>query len=202
MHWQTGRYRIQLDRPQVMGIVNVTPDSFFDGGEHSVLSAACAHCDQLVADGANILDIGGESSRPGALPLELDEELRRVLPVVRYAVGLGVPVSVDTYKPEVMAAVLDLGADIINDIYALSQPGSMQVIAAHPTCGVCLMHMRGGPASMQQEPSYQSVVAEVASFLGQRVEATVAHGVGRQRLAIDPGIGFGKLVEHNAASRS
>lgn len=196
-YWQTTRYRIGLDQPRVMGIVNLTPDSFFDGGAHPGLKEACLHCDKLVADGADILDIGGESSRPGAAALPVDEELRRVIPVVKYAVSLGVPISVDTYKPAVMQAALDLGADIINDIHALAQPQALQVVAAHPSCGLCLMHMCGEPSSMQQNVRYHSVVEEVNAFLAERVLACSAAGIVAERVVLDPGIGFGKLVEHN-----
>ena len=169
--WQTSRFRIDLSRPQVMGIVNATPDSFSDGGQHADLRSALAHCEQLLQEGADILDIGGESSRPGADPLPLDEELARVVPLVKEAVRLGVPVSVDTYKPEVMRAVLDLGADIVNDINALRAPGAVEAVAAHPACGVCLMHMRGEPKSMQLDPRYGDVVGEVAAELRERAEA-------------------------------
>jgi hypothetical protein len=145
MHWQTSRYVIDLSRPRVMGIVNITPDSFSDGGRHGDARSALAHCEQLLREGADILDLGGESSRPGAEALPLEEELARVLPVLREALRLGVPVSVDTYKTEVMQAALDAGADIVNDIFALRSPGAQAVVARHPRCGVCLMHMQGGP---------------------------------------------------------
>ena len=200
MHWQTTRHSIDLAQPRVMGIVNVTPDSFSDGGVHALAADALAHCEALVRDGADILDIGGESSRPGAVRLTGDEELRRVLPVLRGALGLGVPVSVDTCKAAVMRAVLDAGADIVNDIRALRGPGALDAVAAHPTCGVCLMHMQGEPASMQRAPAYAGdVVDEVAAFLGQRIAAATARGIGRARLAVDPGIGFGKQPGHNVA---
>ncbi|PPE70840.1 dihydropteroate synthase [Caldimonas thermodepolymerans] len=195
--WQTSRFRIDLSRPQVMGIVNATPDSFSDGGQHADLRSALAHCEQLLQEGADILDIGGESSRPGADPLPLDEELARVVPLVKEAVRLGVPVSVDTYKPEVMRAVLDLGADIVNDINALRAPGAVEAVAAHPACGVCLMHMRGEPKSMQLDPRYGDVVGEVAAELRERAEAVRAAGVAAERIVLDPGFGFGKTVDHN-----
>lgn len=182
-----------------MGIVNVTPDSFFDGGQHDAAEAGRRHCERLVAEGADLLDIGGESSRPGAAALPLEEELRRVLPVVRHAVGLGVPVSVDTYKPEVMRAVLDVGADIINDIHALARPGAVEAVAAHPSCGIVLMHMQGEPQSMQKAVRYASVVDEVEAYLRRRAAIAAEAGIDRSRLAVDPGIGFGKLVEHNFA---
>jgi len=204
MHWQTTRFAIDLSTPKVMGIVNVTPDSFSDGGQHASRDAAMAHCDQLVQDGAHILDIGGESTRPGALALPLDEELERVLPIVRHAVSLGVPVSVDTYKPAVMQAVLDLGADIINDIWALGwQAGDgltgQQVVAAHRTCGVCLMHMHRDPQTMQVAPMEGDVVSQVLSFLELRTQALRGLGVEKARICIDPGIGFGKTVAQNFA---
>ena len=203
MIWQTSRFQIDLSRAQVMGIVNVTPDSFSDGGKFfapgSGMASALAHCEQLIKDGADILDIGGESSRPGALPLSLDEELARVLPVVRHAVTLGVAVSVDTYKPKVMQAALDLGADIINDIWALHQPGARQVIAQHPNCGVCLMHMHREPQTMQVEPMQGDVVAQVLFFLKHEAEQLRALGINKDRIILDPGIGFGKTVEQNFA---
>ncbi len=184
-----------------MGIVNVTPDSFSDGGkyfsESRGMRAALAHCEQLVKDGADMLDIGGESSRPGALSLPLDEELARVLPVVRHAVRLGVPVSVDTYKPQVMRAVLDLGADIVNDIWALRQPGALEVVAQHPACGVCLMHMHREPQTMQAMPMEGDVVPVVLAFLKDQATTLEALGIGRTRIVLDPGIGFGKAVEQN-----
>ena len=203
MIWQTTRYLIDLASPKVMGIVNVTPDSFSDGGKffspETGTQNALAHCDQLVKDGADILDIGGESSRPGAQPLPLADELARVLPVVRHAVTLGVAVSVDTYKPEVMRAVLDEGADIINDIWALRQPGARQVIAGHARCGVCLMHMHREPQTMQLEPMQGDVVAQVLHFLEQSSTDLGALGVDMNRVVFDPGIGFGKTVQQNFA---
>ncbi len=199
MFWQTARFRIDLTEPRVMGIVNVTPDSFSDGGRHATASAALAHCERLLAEGADILDIGGESSRPGAAPVPLDEELARVLPVIAGAVTLGCPVSVDTVKPEVMRAALDLGADIVNDIAALRAPGALEAVAAHPAAGVCLMHMRGDPLTMQQQPAYDDVVAEVRDFLRDRLAALSAVGVDAERVVLDPGVGFGKTVEHNVS---
>jgi dihydropteroate synthase len=198
MNWQTNRFVIRLDRPQVMGIVNATPDSFFDGGRHAQVSAAMAYCEQLLQEGADILDIGGESTRPGAQQPGLEEELARVLPVLRHAVRLGVPVSVDTSRPEVIRAALDLGVDIINDVRALAWPDALATVAAHPRCGVCLMHMQGEPGAMQQAPVYAvDVVAEVTTWLRQRVGQVQDAGVSLDRIAIDPGIGFGKTAEHN-----
>lgn len=200
-HWQTTRYRLDLTRPRVMGIVNLTPDSFSDGGRHAGVQAALAHGERLVKEGADILDIGGESTRPGAEPVPLDEELARVLPVLRGALGLGVAISLDSYKPAVMRAALDLGVDIVNDIKALREPGALDAVAAHPSCGVCLMHMRGlEPKTMQDgDPEYGDVVAEVADFLRERDAALRARGVAAERIALDPGIGFGKRSEHNLA---
>lgn len=197
MHWQTTRFRIDLTRPQVMGIVNVTPDSFSDGGAHASTATAVAHCEQLLAEGADLLDIGGESTRPGSRPVPLAEELARVLPVLDAALTLGCPVSIDTNKAEVMGAVLARGADIVNDVNALQAPGALDAVAAHASCGVCLMHMRGTPATMQQQPQYGDVVDEVAAFLRERVEALAARGVAPERIALDPGIGFGKSAAHN-----
>ncbi len=199
MIWQTSRFSIDLSLPRVMGIVNVTPDSFSDGGQHASTAAALAHCEQLLKDGADILDIGGESSRPGALPVPLDEELARVLPVLRGATSLSVPVSVDTCKPEVMQAALHHGADIINDIWALRQDDAAQVIAAHPTCGICLMHMHREPQTMQAVPMTGDAVPQVLMFLQQRAEHLRRLGVGAARIVLDPGIGFGKTVAQNFA---
>lgn len=199
MIWQTSRFAIDLARPQVMGIVNVTPDSFSDGGRHDSTVAALRHCEQLLKEGADILDIGGESTRPGSPAVPLDEELSRVVPLVREAVTLGVPISVDTYKPEVMRAVLDLGADIVNDIWALRQPGAAAAVAAHPRCGVCLMHMHRDPQTMQQAPMDGDVVPQVLSFLELQAHNLLALGVEKTRILLDAGIGFGKTVEQNFA---
>jgi dihydropteroate synthase len=197
MIWQTTRYNIDLSHPRVMGIVNVTPDSFSDGGRHADTAAALRHCEQLVGEGADILDIGGESSRPGAAPVPLDEELARVLPVIEGALRFGVPLSVDTVKPEVMRRALEAGADIVNDIAALQAAGAIDAVAAFPQAGVCLMHMRGDPATMQQRPAYDDVVTEVAAFLHERLQALQAAGIAAERIVLDPGIGFGKSVAHN-----
>ena len=197
LFWQTARFKLDLAIPRVMGIVNATPDSFSDGGRHAAASAALRHCEQLLKDGADILDIGGESTRPGSPIVGLEDELARVLPVVRGAVGLGVPISVDTYKPQVMQAVLDLGADIVNDIWAMRQPGAAQVMAQHPQCGVCLMHMHGNPQTMQLSPMDGDVVPQVLSFLELSAQSLQALGVETTRIVLDPGIGFGKTVEQN-----
>ena len=199
MIWQTSRFSIDLERPKVMGIVNVTPDSFSDGGHHASTIAALRHCEQLLKDGADILDIGGESTRPGSPAVPLDEELARVVPLVREAVALGVPISVDTYKPAVMRAVLDLGADIVNDIWALRQPGALAVVAAHPQCGVCLMHMHRDPQTMQAAPMAGDVVLQVLSFLELQAHNLQAQGAKKDQILLDPGIGFGKTVEQNFA---
>jgi len=182
-----------------MGIVNVTPDSFSDGGQHASERAACAHCEQLVAEGADILDIGGESTRPDATSPDLSEELRRVLPVLRHAVTLGLPISVDTSRPEVMGAALDLGVDIVNDVRALQRPGAMAALAQHPLAGACLMHLRGEPATMRAEAEigYVDVVAEVGDFLAARLRECLDAGVQRERLVVDPGYGFAKNAGHN-----
>ena len=197
MLWKTTRFEINLATPKVMGIVNVTPDSFSDGREHANLSSALKHCELLLKQGADILDIGGESTRPGAQEVSLEEELQRVLPVVKEAVRLNAPISVDTYKPQVMQAVLDAGADIINDIWALRQKGALEVIAKHAGCGVCLMHMHAQPLDMQVHPMEGLAVPKVVAFLQERVQALLALGVSKERMALDPGIGFGKTVAQN-----
>ena len=201
MIWQTRRFRIDLSRPQVMGIVNVTPDSFSDGGRYAEADAARAHCDRLLAQGADILDVGGESTRPGARLPDTAEQLARVLPVLRHAVTLGVPVSVDTADPVVMRAALDVGVDILNDVRALLAPGALAVAASDPTVGICLMHMQGEPGSMQVAPHYDGddVLAEVTRFLAARRDVAVAAGIALERIALDPGIGFGKTQAHNLA---
>jgi dihydropteroate synthase len=199
MHWQTARFRIDLARPRVMGIVNVTPDSFSDGGRHGSTGAALAHCERLLADGADILDIGGESTRPGIAPVPLEEELARVMPVLREAVRLGVPVSVDTYKPDVMREALDAGCDIVNDVWALRQPGAAETVAAHPSCGICLMHMHGEPRTMQRDPMAGDAVPQVRDFLRERTRVLRRQGIAADRIAWDPGIGFGKSVAQNFA---
>ena len=195
--WRCTRFALDLRRPLVMGIVNLTPDSFSDGGQHADAAAALRRCEQMLSEGAAILDLGAESTRPGAAPLPAHEELARLLPVVREAVKLGVPVSVDTYKAEVMQAVLDLGVDIVNDIWALRQPDALDVVARHGECGVCLMHMHGDPQTMQLQPMAGDAVPAVTDFLRERVRAVQGAGVDRQRIALDPGIGFGKTPRQN-----
>ncbi len=197
--WKTTRFEVDLGQPQVMGIVNVTPDSFSDGGQHADATAALRHCEQLLKDGAHLLDIGGESTRPGSPAVSLDEELARVLPVLREAVKLGVPISVDSYKPEVMAAALDLGVDIVNDIWALRRAGALDVVRNHPACGVSLMHMHGDPQTMQVAPMEGDAVPQVLLFLEQSAQSLQAQGVHKSRIVLDPGIGFGKTVAQNFA---
>ena len=203
MYWQTSRFHIDLTRPRVMGIVNITPDSFSDGGQNATTRDAVACCERLLADGAHMLDLGAESTRPGAPPVSLEQELARLLPVLREAVKLGVPVSVDTYKPAVMRAALDAGADIINDIWALRQPATpdcpsaQTVVAQHPQCGVCLMHMHRDPQTMQVLPMKGDVLSQVVEFLKQQSECLQSLGVEKSRIFVDPGIGFGKSPEQN-----
>lgn len=197
MHWQTTRFKLDLARPWVMGIVNLTPDSFSDGGQHAQGAQALRHAERLLREGAGILDVGAESTRPGAQAVPLDEELARLMPFLREAVRWQVPLSVDTYKTEVMQAVLDLGVDIVNDIWALRQPGAERVVAAHPSCGVCLMHMHRDPQTMQMQTMSGDVVNAVEQFLQARVQSLLAQGVDATRLVLDPGIGFGKTVAQN-----
>lgn len=198
MHWQTARYCIDLTRPRVMGILNITPDSFSDGGCFHAPSDAIGHAEKLVRDGADILDLGAESTRPGAHSLDAAEQLRRLMPVLHAVRDLGVPVSVDTSDPEVIRAALDAGADIVNDVRALLRPGALDTVAAHPRAGLCLMHLRSEPATMQlQVPDYPDVVAEVRDFLYARFLAAQASGIAAERIVLDPGIGFAKSPDHN-----
>ena len=194
-----GRFTLDLTRPLVMGILNVTPDSFSDGGRFDRLDAALAHAEQLLADGADILDIGGESTRPGAPFVSPEEEAQRVLPVLRKLAGLGVPLSLDTRRTSVMHAALAAGAvDLINDVSALEDDGALPLVAA-ANVGICLMHKQGNPDNMQHKPAYQDVVEEVGDYLARRVALCRAHGVAAERLLADPGFGFGKTLEHNLA---
>ncbi|MBE2261369.1 MAG: dihydropteroate synthase [Burkholderiaceae bacterium] len=197
MIWQTTRFRLDLFRPRIMGIVNVTPDSFSDGGQHPDQDSALRHCEQLLRDGADLLDIGGESTRPGAAAVPADVELSRVLPVVRHALTLGVPISVDTRRAAVMRTVLDLGVDVINDVNALQDPACRDLVSAHPGCGICLMHMHRDPRTMQQMPMQGDAVPEVRRFLAEAAASLQALGVARERIVLDPGIGFGKTVAQN-----
>ena len=191
-----GRFSLSLERPLIMGIVNVTPDSFSDGGKFLDAARALDHARQLIEEGADILDIGGESSRPGAEPVDAAEEMRRVLPVLEKLVDLPVPVSVDTCKPEVMRRAIAAGASMINDIFALRAQGALEAVAASQAA-VCLMHMQGEPRTMQQAPHYRDVVGEVETFLAERTVAAMAAGIGHDRIVLDPGFGFGKTPQHN-----
>ena len=193
-----GRFRLPLDRPLIMGIVNLTPDSFSGDGTGEDVARAIAQARRQFDAGADILDIGAESSRPGAIQTPEDEELRRLIPVLREIVDWDVPVSVDTYKPAVMRAALAAGASMINDISALRQPGALAVVAGSD-CAVCLMHMQGEPGTMQVAPHYDDVVREVRDFLAARVASCRASGIDDSRLVLDPGFGFGKALEHNLA---
>lgn len=192
-----GKYQLDLSSPCIMGIVNVTPDSFSDGGRYDTVEKAVAHGLELVSEGAGILDIGGESTRPGAAPVSLEDELERVLPVIeQLSRTAGVPLSIDTNKPEVMRAAIAAGADIVNDVRALQEPGALEIVAASDA-GVCLMHMQGRPQTMQIDPQYEDVVHEVNAFLAQRLAVAEAAGIVRERVVLDPGFGFGKKTEHN-----
>jgi len=194
-----GRFQLDLTRPHVMGIVNVTPDSFSDGGKYSSVDLAIEHALQLIAEGADILDIGGESTRPGATPVGLDEELKRVIPVIEALSKVTtVPLSIDTYKPGVMRAAIQAGVDIVNDICALREEGALEIVA-NSNAGVCLMHMQGTPQTMQVNPQYNDVVTEVKQFLADRVDACLKHGIASERITLDPGFGFGKTTAHNVA---
>ena len=202
--WQTSRFTIDLSQPVVMGILNVTPDSFSDGGRYDQMSAALSHAESMMRDGAGIIDMGAESTRPGASPLSLEEELARLLPLVRELVGWQIPLSIDTYKPEVMQACLDLGADIINDVWALRREGrhgltGTSVVTRHGRCGICLMHMHLEPQTMQLAPMEGDAVGQVQHFLQARADHLVAQGVSSNRIVLDVGIGFGKTVEQNFA---
>lgn len=196
MRFHCGNFRFDLSRPLVMGIVNVTPDSFSDGGLHLKRDAALAHARQLIAEGADILDIGGESTRPGARPVGVQEELDRVLPVIEGLCGAPVPISIDTCKPGVMQAAIAAGAQMVNDIDALQDAAAMNSVA-NADVAVCLMHKQGNPQTMQQQPHYQNVVAEVCAFLRERIAAAQAAGIQRDRIIVDPGFGFGKTLAHN-----
>ncbi len=198
MPFLCGRYRFSLERPLIMGIVNVTPDSFSDGGRYFAADSAIAQALSLRAAGADILDIGGESTRPGAVPVSIADELARVLPVIEGLGQCGAALSVDTMKPEVMRAALAAGVDMINDVTSLARAGALQAVA-DSGCGLCLMHMQGEPQTMQTAPHYENVVAEVASYLRVRLDAVRAAGIAPERIVIDPGFGFGKKQDHNIA---
>lgn len=194
--FHAGSHRFTLDRPLIVGIVNTTPDSFSDGGACLDAGPAITHALKLAEAGADILDIGGESTRPGAQAVSADEELRRVLPVIEALAGRGLCVSIDTRKPEVMRAAVAAGAAMVNDVAALRAPGALDAVAASDAA-VCLMHMQGEPRTMQQEPVYADVVREVGDFLMARAAACEAAGIARTRLMVDPGFGFGKTLAHN-----
>jgi dihydropteroate synthase len=201
MIWQTGRFAIDLTMPKIMGIVNLTPDSFSDGGRFTSDAQAIAFAEQLLADGADVLDLGAESTRPGSTPITAGEELARLAPVLREAVRWGVPVSIDTYKPIVMQTALDMGADIINDVWALRKEGAVDVVAKHATCGVCIMHMSGEPTTMQLMPMQTDraggVVTVVKDFLSERSQILNKAKVTKNRIVWDVGIGFGKTPKQN-----
>jgi dihydropteroate synthase len=191
-----GKYQFKLDRPLVMGIVNVTPDSFSDGGRFFSSQAAINHAHELIEEGADFLDIGGESTRPGAAAVSMQEELDRVLPVIEGLRDISMPISIDTCKPEVMRAAVAAGASLVNDVNALQAEGAVEVVAA-ASAGVCLMHKQGTPQTMQNQPVYADVVAEVSMFLSQRMAVLEAAGIARERIVLDPGFGFGKTLAHN-----
>ena len=191
-----GRFEFDLERPLVMGIVNITPDSFSDGGLHADTDAAVSHARRLIDEGAHILDLGGESTRPGAEPVPAQQELARLLPVIEALRDCGVPLSIDTFKPDVMRAVLDAGADMINDIYGFRQPGAIEAVAGS-RCGVCIMHMKGEPRTMQDNPEYTDLLGEIGVFLGSRAQRLRAAWVDPRRIVLDPGFGFGKTADQN-----
>lgn len=194
-----GKFQLDLSRPHVMGIVNVTPDSFSDGGKYASTNSAVEHGLQLIAEGADILDIGGESTRPGATPVSQDDELSRVIPVIEALSAVTtIPLSIDTYKPEVMRAAIAAGADIVNDVRALQEVNALEIVA-ESNVGICLMHMQGTPQTMQLDPAYTDVIAEVKQFLMDRLVASMAHGIAKERILLDPGFGFGKTTAHNIA---
>ncbi len=198
MFLRCGKYKLSLARPLIMGVVNVTPDSFSDGGHYLQTAAAIARARQLIAEGADILDVGGESTRPGAAPVTLEEERRRVLPVLMALIDVGVPLSVDTQKPELMREAAAAGAAIINDVNGFEASGAFAAVAGSD-CAICIMHKQGSPENMQQAPQYGDVVREVGGYLGARVAAAEQAGIARERIVIDPGFGFGKTLEHNLA---
>jgi dihydropteroate synthase len=198
-YFQCGRFGYDLhQRALVMGILNVTPDSFSDGGRYQTLEFAVERAERMIRDGVDIIDIGGESTRPGSPAVSLQDELGRVMPAIYALRELGVPLSIDTYKPEVMREAIIAGADLINDINGFRAPGAIEAVA-DADCGLCVMHMQGTPQDMQASPHYEDVVADVIAFLRERVEALIAAGVARERITIDPGFGFGKTVAHNVA---
>ena len=196
MHLKLGKHSLDLGRPRIMGVLNRTPDSFSDGGRYTELDAALRHAEAMAAEGADLLDVGGESTRPGSEGVSVQVELDRVIPVIERIAALGLPISVDTSKPEVMGEAVKAGAAMINDVYALRRPGALEA-AARSGAGVCLMHMQGEPRSMQQDPRYADVTAEVVAFLKERAAAAATSGVAHETVVLDPGFGFGKKLEHN-----
>jgi len=191
-----GTFKLSLARPLIMGVVNVTPDSFSDGGKFIELNHTLVHARGLIDDGADILDIGGESTRPGAAPVGLDEERRRILPVIEALAGGTIPLSVDTQKPELMRDAVAAGASMVNDVYGFRAPGALAAVA-DGNAAICIMHMQGEPRTMQQNPHYGDVINEIRDYLAGRVRAAEAAGISRERIIIDPGFGFGKTLEHN-----
>jgi dihydropteroate synthase len=200
--WRCGRFLFDFSkrsRPIVMGILNATPDSFSDGGNFRAAKDAVAHAEYMIKHGVDLIDIGGESTRPGAEPVELQEELDRVLPVIEALKDCGVPLSIDTYKAETMRQALKAGVDCVNDIWALRQDGALDAVLESHDCGIILMHMQRNPLTMQFNPEYQDVIAEVKQFLKERADLLMSKGIEHNRIAIDPGFGFGKSLEHNLA---
>ena len=195
--WVCGRFEFDLKRPILMGIVNVTPDSYSDGGQHARTESAIRHAHTLIQEGADILDIGGESTRPGALPVSVQDELARVIPVIKALLHSGVAISVDTCKPEVMQAALDVGADIINDVTGMRDVSAQRIVARHGHCGVCVMHMQGEPRTMQTKPHYNDVVHDIHAELVRQAHQLESLGIQSERISLDPGFGFGKTVEQN-----
>lgn len=191
-----GRFTLSLERPRVMGIVNITPDSFSDGGRFADSAAAIAHAQRLIDEGADLIDLGAQSTRPRAAPIGAEEEWARLAPVLEALAEVEVPLSIDTFHAEVMERALAAGASMINDVWALRRPGTLAVVARH-SCAVCLMHMQNDPATMQSAPAYEDVVTEVRDFLKERVDAAEAAGIARERIVLDPGFGFGKTLRHN-----
>ncbi|MGV3628646.1 MAG: dihydropteroate synthase [Betaproteobacteria bacterium] len=196
MFLHCGNFRLALDRTLLMGVINVTPDSFSDGGLYLNTAAAVAHARQLIDEGADLLDIGGESTRPGAVPVTLDEERRRVLPVLEALADAGVPLSIDTQKPELMREAITAGAAMINDVNGFQAPGALDAVAGG-NCAICIMHKQGDPQTMQRSPQYADVVMEVRDYLRQRIAAAEQAGIARERMVVDPGFGFGKTLNHN-----
>lgn len=195
--WQCGRFAFNRSQPIIMGVINVTPDSFSDGGVNFATENAVRHARQLIDQGARIIDIGGESTRPGANSITFEQEIKRVMPVLHALRLAGVAISVDTRKPEMMRAALEAGADMINDIDGFRNPISRQTVRNHPSCGLCIMHMQGEPMTMQHAPTYTDVVSEVVKALHEDAQALIALGINRNRISLDPGFGFGKTTEHN-----